>query len=346
MLTTHNYRPLEVDLEKGTIYDCCKKETQDDPNCTDCCYDTWRDSLKKVNQTYVAAKEKADQLQVKLTYLTDRRDRFKTWLTELDKAEDYARKICYQLEILAVQSDKIWYNTHKATLAIEILFCMIRDFYMQVDYIKKRYDDLQTCINKNSDPSLIKGQGLLKCLEEYSIKLDLVIKTRDEIIVAVLNAIKLANLIRNSISTGEVPDDYNPCAPVQKPCHVKTNEYSYYGFKTVIREWFDAFECDVPCEEENASNQNPYAQKQSSGQIQEQKPEAESCELVPIFDFPLCRDKYKIKIQDWYNSDNTVVKNLGGELKEANMQKESLLACRQSLVKAIVEVDPKTRCQV
>ncbi len=137
------------------------------------------------------------------------------------KAEDLARAICNQLEIMAVQSDKIWLNAGKATSAIEILFCMIKDFYSRIDYIKKRYEELQRCITANNDPSLVKGQGLLKCLEDYYTKVEGVIKTRDELIKMMVDAVKLANLIRNNISTKEMTpilnlaNQANPAKPAK-----------------------------------------------------------------------------------------------------------------------------------
>ena len=95
-----------------------------------------RHELNKVNPAYNAIVELTTQLQNKFDFITSRRDRYKTWVDELNKAELLARDICSQLKLIAVQSDKIWYNTCEAEKAIEILFCMLRDIYMQIDEIK------------------------------------------------------------------------------------------------------------------------------------------------------------------------------------------------------------------
>ena len=185
MLTKHKYQNIADgwDQQKDhNVKDCCQGGGGDDCGCQDCCYDTWSVELKEVTQSYTASKEAADQLTKKLTFLLGRRDRYKTWLDELNKAEELSRAICHQLEIIAGQSEKIWYNTCKAVQAVEILFCMIREFFMQVDYLKTRYDELQTCITKNNDPCLEPGKGILVCLKNYYDKLDAVIKTRNDII--------------------------------------------------------------------------------------------------------------------------------------------------------------------
>ena len=345
MLTKHNYQKSDTSFKEGKIFDCCRKEVPGDSNCEDCCYDTWRDELKKVNQSYSESAEKYLQLKNSLTFITERRDKFKNWVDELLKAEDLARKICNQLEIIAVQSDKIWFNSIKAVEAIEIIFCMIRDFYMRVDYIKKRYDELQNCINANNDSSLVKGQGILKCLDDYFTKLDAVIKTRDEIMKMAVEAIKISNLIRNSISTSEANESYDPCNP-GKPCSCSTDGPSIYGFKTIICEWYCSFGCDeecIPCAE--GTVQVPQqSSKQVGTAIKDSKPTV-SCELEPMFDFPICNDEYKCRVEKWYKTDEQCVKDLSNEVKEAIKEKESLQACKTSLEKAIAEVDPKKRCK-
>ena len=341
MLTKHNYQATEEDLTKGKIFDCCNKDVPGDSNCEDCCYDTWRTELKKVNQQYSEAVENSLQIKNSLTFIADRRDKFKTWLDELLKAEDISRKICNQLEIIAVQSDKIWFNSIKAVDAIEIVFCMIRDFYFRVDYIKKRFDDLQTCINANNDASLVKGQGLLICLDDYFIKLDAVIKTRDEIIKVAVEAVKLSNLIRNNISTSEEIVGYDPCKP-GLPC-VSKPDVSYYGFKTVICEWYTSFGCDEECTGIPATG-TTAAVKQVGSAICDPNP-PDTCELEPTFDFPICNDEYKGRVKKWYDKDEQKVKDLSNDLKEASKQKEALQACKTSLEKAIIEVDPKNRCK-
>lgn len=366
MLTKHNYQNLPQNWDEGRIDDCCTSEPED-PKCGDCCYDTWTEELKDVTKRYDQVNEDAQQIQVRLGFMMDRRSRYKTWKDELEKGEELARKICHQLEIIAGQSEKIWYNSCKAAEAIRILFCMLRDFYTQVDYLKARYDELQNCINHNHDSSLVKGKGILKCLDEYYAKLDAVIKTRDALITLILDAIKLSELIRNGISTKCCPgknDEYDPCSP-SDPCNCNNcneSEDSYYGFKTIICEWYCAFGCHKDCKPCNDPGEEPAPQYKQQGQQQQKKDSnggnggnggdggsddpcgCEKCKLEPEFDFPICNDSYKCSVDEWYDDDDACVKKLETELRDKTKEKEALLACKTSLQKAIAEVDPKTRC--
>ncbi len=275
--------------------------------------------------------------------ITDRRNKYRTWVDELNNAQDLALAICNQLELIAVQSDKIWYNSCKAVDAVETLFCMIRDFFMQLDLIKTQYDDIQNCITNNTDPSLVKGQGILKALDDYKAKLDIVIKLRDDIIKNIVAAVKIANLIRNNISTKDCNyEGFAPCPPSPTPC---AGDDIFYGFKTVICEWYKAFACDVPCVDTGTtatSNTNTQPTTQTNT-IQDDCGD-ENCELLPTFDFPICNNSYKACVQKWLAADETQYTDLTAQLQEANKQKEALTACKNSLVKAIKAVDPKTRC--
>lgn len=369
MLTKHKYQNLPHNWDEGRISDCCTSGSPDDPTCGDCCYDSWQEELKQVTKKYDQVNEDSQQLSARLGFLIDRRNRYKTWKDELAKGEELARAICYQLEIIAGQSQKIWYNSCKAAEAIRILFCMIRDFYFQVDYLKKRFDELQNCINHNHDSSLVKGKGILKCLEEYGTKLEGVIKTRDLLMAAILDAIRLSELIRNAISTQGCPrsDEFDPCNP-GKPCECKAceddSEKPTYGFRTIICEWYCAFGCNEECKpcddncEEEEPQEQPQQYRQSSQQQQKgngdkkkQEPSSsddpckcEKCELEPQFSFPICNDNYKCLVDQWYEEDDSCVKKLEAEFRDKTKEKEALLACKSSLQKAITEVDPKARC--
>ncbi len=341
MLTNHNYQHIGSDWDNA-ILDCCKKENPGDPSCVDCCYDTWQDELKIVTQKYNSVRENADQIQKNLVFITDRRSKYKKWLDELNYAQDLAVDICNQLKLIAIQSDKIWFNSCKAVDAVEILYCMIRDFFMQLDLIKSKYDDLQNCIINNTDPSLVKGQGILKSLDDYKAKLDIVIKLRDDIIKNIVSAVKIANLIRNNISTKDCDyEGYDPCAKDPKPCVGDDN--SYYGFKTVICEWHNAFGCDVDCVDTTTAG--TQSKNQADTNVIESDCGDDNCELLPTFDFPICNNSYKTCVQKWLTADEAKYTELTAKLQDANIQKEALTACKNSLDKAIKAVDPKERCK-
>ncbi len=324
MLTQHTYPTLPGDWDEK-IKDCCNKENPDDPKGCDCCYDNWQEELKDVKTKYSETEEKARQLKDQLSVVIDRRERLKNWYDELTKANDLARKICDQLEIFHTHTEKVAINTDLAVQAIKTLYCMVRDFYMQIDEIKVKYDRLQNCIKCLNNPALAPGTGILKCLEEYGKKLDALLATRDELIKALMIVIQLA-------------------------CRINKNIAEDYGLTVIISEWETGFNCTEGCGDEPAPPCPPATEQKANTASQPVTTPATpsclgACDLVPILHFPICKDPYYACVDDQYKADKKAAEDLAKELLKENKKKESLLACKQSLESAIKETDPKARCK-
>jgi hypothetical protein len=348
MLTKHNYSVSKKNVGDSNhpIYKCCNQKVTDEKTCSDSCYDTWQDELKSVTRDVAKTEEHYVQAKKMMDFATSKRDRLKKWIDELDAAEDGARKICNQLEIIGGQSEKIWYNSVKSAESIKILFCMIKRFYLHVDEIQLRYEALENCLKQNNNPALEPGKGLMKFITDYGMKLANVINTRDAIIKASVNAIRLSNLIRNSMSTRECPPNYDLCS--KEPSCTKSNNVvgpAYYGFKTIVCEWYFAFECDKRCEDidggcngDDEKKENMYDRNPSSHLC------GKHCELEPVFEFPFCNNSYKTELKNGFDDAERKAKEAEVNVKSAIIKREALAACKLSLEKAIKAVDPKARC--
>ena len=334
MLTEHTYQNLPENWD-SKIKECCDKEDPDNPSGCDCCYDDWVKELKDVKGKYSAAEEKVNQLKKELSLVTDRRDKLKKWYDELTIANELARKICHDLEVLLCQAGKVGTNTYLTVKAIRKLYCMVRDFYMQIDKIKTIFDKLMNCVKCLNNPALAPGQGIIKCLEEYGKKLDVLIATRNDLIKMLMDAIKIA-------------------------CRINKNIEPDFGFSTVITEWRDALHCEIACDDTpvdcNDNNKNTGQKSMSKGasmqpqQQQQQQQQDETsclgvCDLIPILQFPICKDPYYACVDDQYKKDKKRADDLAKEVLEESKKKESLLACKTSLEAAIKEVDPKVICK-
>jgi hypothetical protein len=329
---TPNYSPIDSKWPDDVIKNCCKSNPNGDCKCDDCCYDTWTDELKDITTSYNLAVETTDQLQKKVDFLTARRDRYKTWLIELDNLQVLARAVCDQLKLVAIQSDRIWYNSCEAVNAIEILYCMIIDILMQVDDLKTVCNNIDNCISNNNDPCLNKGQGILKYYADYKTKLDAVAALRDAIIKNIIDAVAIANLITNGISTKDCKckdnPAYDPCSQTPTPCTQPTTPgLYYYGFKTIICQWYACFMCDTDCNKPPANQPNPC-----------------DCDF-PTFDLPICNNSYRGSVQTWVDQDTQNVGCFTDQLNAWKTRREGLLACKNSLDAASKAVNPKDRCK-
>jgi hypothetical protein len=350
MRNEHYYEPIDKDVPE-----CCKRPAPDDPTCSDCCYDVWKEELKNVNKRYAQEKEAAESLQRQIDFIADRRSRYKRWQDEMLLAEELFRDLCMQLDIIVTQSHKIWFNSCKANDAVKVLFCMIHDFFIEVDYLKCRYDEIWNCIISNPDPSLQEDKGIRACLKYYAEKLETVIKTRDELVRLMVAAVKFAQVMRNNLNTADCPgDDYDPCHD-EPTCEVPVEGSYAYGFKSVICEWQRSFQCDVQCGNgDNGGNgetsypdtANSYGPGQPTPPpLPPADPCDEDCELIPQFSLPVCNDQYKECVDTWVADDTETLVRLRDDIIRLNKRKEGSLACKQTLTKAIEEADPKLRCK-
>ena len=321
MLTKHMYETLQTTWDKK-IKECCQKPHPDIPPGSDCCYDKWTEELKSVNKVFKEADEEAKQKTAEFSYVSDRRDQFKKWYDELTKVNELGTAICDQLNVLYGQVVKIGINTQFTVDAVKILFCMIRDYYLQLDKLKEKYDALLNCIKCLNNPGLVPGTGLMKLIEAYGAKLLAAQASRDDLLILLMSALGLAEKI--DLNTG--PD---------------------YGLQTVVAEWKNSMNCDENCEPgSNTGDEKKKMQSNSgNGGIKStgHSDEPDECELRPILKMPVSKDPYYEEIRTKYDNDKAEADELASELLSLNSRKESLLACKQSLEAAIKEVNPIER---
>jgi hypothetical protein len=314
MLTQHIYTPLENNWDEK-IKKCCKKPIGETPPGSDCCYDSWTEELKNVNKAYKKADEDARQKTAEFNYVSEQRDMFKKWYDELTKANELEKAICDQLNILSCQVEKISTNTEFTVGAVMILFCMIRDYYLQLDKLKVKYDALLNCIKCLNSTTLVPGDGLMKLIEEYGVKLMAAQALRDELLKMVMTALALTEKINLNIG----PD---------------------YGLQTIVSKWKQSLNCDEECGDGKKKIEPQPCHTSSTGVS-----ESGDCEFKPVLKLPICNDMYYGKIDEKYKNDKIEADQLQIALLDLNKKKESLLACKQSLESAIKEVDPKERCK-
>lgn len=315
-----NYKNCEIVDWDPKVKDCCEKKKPgkpDDPptGTGDCCYDGWMEEYNEVTAQLNAANNEVTSITNHLNYMKTQRDFWKTWYDELTKTDDAARKICHQLEILIHHLHRIEKNSNLTVKSIRILYCMIRDFYMQLDLLKRKYDALIACIQCISNPALPAGQGIRLLIDDYGKKLDAVIGTRDALFDAFIAAIDLANRLDKNIG-------------------------HQFGLCTVLQEWKKAFHCEEHCyggHVERPQGERRHHSVHGEGQI-------ENIGLSPILEFPICDSDYYEEIATIYEEDNTLVDELNTELLEVSKERDKFKAWKDGLDAVIKAVDPAARC--
>jgi len=309
------YKPLGTDWQNDPGIECCTKDPGDTPPGCDCCYDDWKGELKKVTMDYNQITEQSIQLTNHLKFTTDERDKLKSWVDDLVKTDQLAKTLCDLFKVMVSQTEKICINSEKSVTSIEILFCMIRDLYEQIDVILTTWNQIDNCIKCLDSEDLPPDSGIRKCLKNYMDKLDIVIKTRADLIKAVMAAIRQALGLHEGIC-------------------------SDYGLHQVVLEWKTILNCDEKCGSGSTQPADPC--KDPDPKLDEK---LNKCKLSPILTLHICNDAYYSWVKGQYDADVAEANTLADQLVEVNKKKESLSACKTSLETAIKEVDPKDLCK-
>ena len=278
----------------------------------DCCYNTWQHRLNSIGKDLDEVNSELTYVTSHLTVATDRLNRLTAWNTELVTANDLAIKICQQLELIDAQLVVICRNTKFTKEGIEILICMVREFYETVDIIQSKYDRLINCIKCLNNPALTLTTGIGKCLSDFGTALAAVVAVRDGLIQQVMAVYSVAVGLNRQICNG-------------------------YGYKRLIEIWQKTLGCGIRCEEgvwgidpaqrgdKPANMPDPYC-------------------MDPILQLPICNEGYVFEINKLFREEKRLVKELTDRQTELIKHKNHLTSIQTGLKNAVKEVQPSVRC--
>lgn len=278
----------------------------------DCCYNSWQHRLNSIGRDLDEVNSELLYVTNHLTVATDRLNRLTAWNTELVTANELAIKICHQLELIDAQLVVICRNTRFSKDGIEILICMVREFFGTVDVLQGKYDRLINCIKCLNNPALTLTQGIGKCLSDFGTALAAVVAIRDVLIQQVMAVYSVAVGLTRQICDG-------------------------YGYKRLIGIWQKMLGCGIPCEE-GTWGIDP-AQR---GNKPVNMPDP-YC-MDPMLELPICNEGYVFEINKLYREEKRLVKELTDRQTELIKQKNHLTSIQTGLKNAIKEVQPSVRC--
>jgi len=289
------------------IPECCPPDVPENPkDGCDCCYDSWTEDLIVTTNSFKEWDAKTNRRQKLFNYKSGWRDRLKNWYDDLENVDQKAENILGQLEIFSAHLNKVCRIIEQSNKGIEILFCMIKDLYIRVDYLKEEYDALWSCIQSEGkkNPDLL-ANGIITCLTAYGVKLDAVIATRDGILQLIANVIEAAYKIHEYICLNE------------RHCG---EERIDYGLFNVLEYWKGIFKGTI-------SINHGF------------------CKFDPSITFPIDTSEYYKKIKlDWERNKGEVI-NIQKKLDHAKEKRAAYQASKESLEKALVEVAPNVKCK-
>jgi hypothetical protein len=303
-----NYK-TKNDKEDSNAYipECCGTVTTDDPNCCDCCSGTWTEDLKVITRSLKEWTTKADKLSKYYTLRSGWRDKLKGWYDDMTLADEKSDDLVRQIELFINHLNKICLITEETTKAIKYLFCMVEDLYIRIDLLKDAYDELMTCITtaKKTHSELDSSQGVLKCLDDYGKKLISVTGTRDVIITTLTQAIELMYQLHESL-----------CLREENCGEGKPGDY---GLINIIMYWRDVLYGTI------STNHG-------------------KCQFQPFIHLPIDESHYYKKLENDWKETRGDVEDIKKRFDAAKEKRDSFTAYKDSIEKALKEVDRSVIC--
>jgi hypothetical protein len=287
------------------IPECCPQPGPGTPQGCDCCYDSWTIDLIMTTNSYKEWDAKATKRQKLYDGKSGWTTKLKNWHDDLESVDQKAEAILRQLEIFIAHLNKICKITEQSNEAIEILFCMIEDLYIRVDDLKEEYDELMNCIASAAKTNSELTNGIVTCLTEYGKKLDAVIATRDVLIQSISSVIEVAYKLHEYLCLNE------------KHCG---EEKIDYGLINILIYWKGIFNGTITI---------------NHGE----------CKFSPCITFPIDTSEYYKKLDHDWKRNKEELTTIKHDLDHAKEKRAAFLACKESLEKAISEVDPKVKCK-
>ena len=124
-------------------------------------------------------------------------DKIKIYWDNIKNTEDLADTIIADLEKLDIQVECVCSNASGYVEAVKILVCCVKEVGGGLEMLNDDFRDLMTRIDcvKSKEPSLDSSKSILKCLDEYRIKLEAALASALEALKVALELLKCANLI-------------------------------------------------------------------------------------------------------------------------------------------------------
>jgi hypothetical protein len=278
----------------------------------DCCYNTWQHELDHVNRVLASRNSELAYINKDLKASTDRLDRLFAWNSELVLANGLAIKMCAQLELIEGQLIVVCRNTEYTRQGVELLVCMVRDFFGTVDELQIRYDRVTNCIKALNNPALTLTSGIGQILNNFGTALAAVAAMCDTLIQQVITVYSAAVGLHDQICDNG------------------------HGYRKLIGIWKETLGCHIPCQEE-------YWGADPKRQTAQPPNMPDPFWLDPILQLPLCREGYVYEINELYRSEKKLVKQLTDDQTRVTREINHLTMVQLGLTSGIKEVQPSVR---
>ncbi len=164
------------------------------------CIKNWENDLRKASNALT--KKQAELNRAEASY-----DNAQKWATKLDdlckgliKTDELSKDVLEEIRQVISILIKVCENTACVKEVIEILYCIIKDFFECTDALKQKLADIKREIECLNDPGLNTSTSIiLKCIEDLCLKIDDALKTQQDLIKQVIEVVRCICQLNESL---------------------------------------------------------------------------------------------------------------------------------------------------
>ncbi len=230
----------------------------------------------------------------------------KSYWENVEESNKIIVAICNELKLFGKHAERVCENTECTVRSIEILFCLLVEFFSCTDKLKDYVSEIEReieCLNDqeiNANSSII-----LRCLKDFLSKLNEATQKQHEVIKMVIDLLKQSKGIYAEICA-------NSCS-----------------LKHILKDLEDSFcgdcdsEADHDCDDEDSCNAT----------------------IEPKPKMPLEDDPYYKETRRQYEKSKEEAKKAKEKYDDRRDKSESLTACKKSLEEAIDAAEATKECK-
>ena len=161
-----------------------KHETED-------CIKKWESDLRKATNALVKKQAELNKAQKKYENAQTWDKKLESLFKDLKQTDERSANVLEEIGVLSSILEKVCENTACVKEVVEILYCMIKEFYECTDQLKQKLTNIKREIECLNDPGLNASTSIvIKCIEDLCAKIDEAIKSQQELIKKLIEVVK------------------------------------------------------------------------------------------------------------------------------------------------------------
>lgn len=158
------------------------------------CIQQWESDLRKTNNALNKAWAMRNRSEKKYRNAVSWENKLKVYWRNVVKTEELSKVIEEELGVFNKRLDTVCVNLECINEVLDIVFCLLRDFYGYTDALKLKLTSLKREIDCLNEPELNpKNSILVGCIYELCANLDVAIASQKEVMKKIIEVLIIAN---------------------------------------------------------------------------------------------------------------------------------------------------------